>query len=222
VRDARNGAAFLDRVRAETGFETVLLTGAEEAEATVAGVLSDHPSPRPLVVVDVGGGSTELASVRERRVEMSVSLQLGCVRATERWLGEDRIGAPAIEEARAAIHDLLIREAAGIAGTSVVAVAGTAITAAAVDLGVEPGRGSSPHGHVVDARLLDDLIARLAPLTVRERAGVRGIEPERAPVIVGGLIVLVEVLRHLGADAFRVSERDILHGTVLALARAVP
>ena len=223
VRDAANGAAFLERVRDLTGFETDLLTGEEEAALTVAGVLSGRPDqPGPLLIIDVGGGSTELALVASGEPIRTVSINVGCVRATERWLVEGPISQRSIESARDAVRELLVQNAPGFIGRDVVAVAGTAITAAAIDLEIASDDDRATEGHRVSAALLDDLVRRLAPLSLAERERVTGLAPARAPVIVGGLVVLSGVLRHVGATSFAVSIRDILHGTALALARPVP
>ncbi len=223
VRDAANGTAFLERVRQTTGFEAALLSGDQEAIMTVAGVLSGRPGQRGrLLVVDVGGGSTEIALVEDGALLRSVSLPAGCVRATERWLAPGPISADAVARARAELRELIARDAHGLHGDHVVAVAGTAITAAAIDLGITGDDDRPTDRHVVSADLIERLVMTLSPLPLEERQRVLGLAPVRAPVIVGGLIVLAEVLRHVGATSFTVSVRDILHGTALALARPVP
>ena len=221
VRDAANGAAFLARVERERGFRTRLLDGDEEAAATVAGVLIGRNAPPGRVaIVDVGGGSTEVSIAVAGVVDAAVSVAAGCVRTTERWLGDDAVTPAAATAARDALGALFADAvpAAWLPVDGVIAVAGTAITAAAIDLGLEADDPALIHGHVVTAATIRALIERLAPLDLAARRAVPGIEPARAPVIVGGLLVLDRVLDRLGAERFEVSEHDILHGVALLAA----
>jgi exopolyphosphatase/guanosine-5'-triphosphate,3'-diphosphate pyrophosphatase len=217
VRDAANGADFLARLAHETGFPTRLLTGAEEARLTRLGVLIGRPPlPGAVVIIDVGGGSTEV-SVGPGR---AVSLDAGCVRATERWLAEDAV-SPA-QQARAA--DALRRLfAAGVPAAWLpvdrgIAVAGTATTVAALDLGLPAYDAEQIHGHVLTRAAIAAQRERLAPLTADERRAIGAIEPGRAPVIVGGILVLEAALDRLELAEVEVSERDILHGIALLAA----
>ncbi len=217
VRDAANGAAFLRRVEAETGFETRLLPGLAEARLTRLGALADRAAPAALTaLIDVGGGSTEV-SLDDAR---AVSLDVGCVRATERWLDEGTVAPEFAARAAAAIRALLD---AGIPAdwpqvAAGIAVAGTATTLAALDLGLDAYDPARTHGHRLTRAAIARQRARLAPLSLTEREAVGAMEPGRAPVIVGGILVLEAVLERLGLDAVTVSERDILHGIALLTA----
>jgi exopolyphosphatase/guanosine-5'-triphosphate,3'-diphosphate pyrophosphatase len=168
------------------------------------------------VIIDVGGGSTEV-SVGPGR---AVSLDAGCVRATERWLAEDAV-SPA-QQARAA--DALRRLfAAGVPAAWLpvdrgIAVAGTATTVAALDLGLPAYDAEQIHGHVLTRAAIAAQRERLAPLTADERRAIGAIEPGRAPVIVGGILVLEAALDRLELAEVEVSERDILHGIALLAA----
>ena len=222
VRDAANREEFLARVAA-TGFQPRLLSGEEEAQTTFAGVRSRAPgepatSADGTLVIDVGGGSTELVLGDAQGVAWSTSLQAGCVRMTERFLGEDVIPEEAFAASDAAVDELLkvVPDDAVAATRRAVAVAGTATTLAAIANG-----GYSPEA-VHDAQLtraeVGDLQARLAALPLEQRRTVPGLEPARAPVIVGGLAVLGRVLDRFGLREATVSERDILHGAALLAA----
>jgi exopolyphosphatase/guanosine-5'-triphosphate,3'-diphosphate pyrophosphatase len=167
-------------------------------------------------VIDVGGGSTEV-SLDET---LAVSLDLGCVRVTERWLTEGAIPPALIEAAQAAI-DAVVAGAippGWAPATDGVAVAGTATTLAALDLGLDAYDAARIDGHRLTRHAMTRQRIRLAPLTLEERRAVPGIEPGRAPVIVGGILVLEAVVARLGLDAVTVSERDILHGIALLTA----
>jgi exopolyphosphatase / guanosine-5'-triphosphate,3'-diphosphate pyrophosphatase len=199
VRDAENGEAFLGEIEWSYGFTTRLLTGDEEAELTLRGVGALEPGT---LVLDIGGGSTEVQVVGSAVQE---SLDVGCVRMTERF-GED---VPAIREhVRALLPSARPERAVGVAGT--------VTTIAALDLGLTEYEPDRIHRHRISREAVAEQTARLASMTVEERARI--IEPGRAPVIVAGAAILSEVLDFYDLDAIEASERDILHGAALAAA----
>jgi exopolyphosphatase/guanosine-5'-triphosphate,3'-diphosphate pyrophosphatase len=220
VRDAGNGAAFADRVRRDYGLEGRTLTGDEEARLTFLGATAarDRTDPTELLVVDIGGGSTELVLGAGGEVDFHVSTQNGVVRHSERHLHSD---PPTREErealARAVRADLEARVPADVRASArkAVAVAGTATSCAAIDLELDPYDVDRVEGHVLSAARLDELLERLAALPLAERAAVTGLQPSRAPTIVAGVIILVQVLGAFGLDRVEVSERDILWGVAL-------
>jgi exopolyphosphatase/guanosine-5'-triphosphate,3'-diphosphate pyrophosphatase len=154
------------------------------------------------LVVDIGGGSTELQVVGDG---VRVSLDVGCVRLTERF-GED-VGA-----VRAHVRGLL----PAASPSRAVGVAGTVTTIAALDVGLAEYDPERIHGHVIPAQAVEEQTARLAALPLEERA--RLVEPGRAPVIVAGGAILAELLSFYGLEEIEASERDILHGAALAAA----
>ncbi len=199
VRDAENGEAFLGEIEWSYGFTTLLLTGDEEAAMTLRGIGALESGT---LVVDIGGGSTEVQIVG---TDVRESLDVGCVRLTERF-GED------VRAIREHVRGLLPQAETARA----VGVAGTVTTIAALDLGLERYDPERIHGHAISRRAVAEQTARLASLTVEERAQI--VEPGRAPVIVAGAAILAEVLDFYGLDAIEASERDILHGAALAAA----
>ena len=199
VRDAENGEAFLGEMEWSYGFTTRLLSGDEEAELTLRGVGALEAGT---LVLDIGGGSTEVQVVGSAFQE---SLDVGCVRMTERF-GED---VPAIREhVRALLPSARPERAVGVAGT--------VTTIAALDLGLTGYDPDRIHRHRMSRDAVADQTARLASMTVEERARI--IEPGRAPVIVAGAAILSEVLDFYDLAAIEASERDILHGAALAAA----
>jgi exopolyphosphatase/guanosine-5'-triphosphate,3'-diphosphate pyrophosphatase len=199
VRDAENGEAFLGEIEWSYGFSTRLLTGDEEARLTYRGVTAGRSLDAGTLVVDIGGGSTELILP-----DRHTSLDVGSVRMTERF-GEDAdaIGA----YVRSVAPQLDVRAAVGVAGT---------VTAlAALDLGLVDYDPERVHGHVLTAHAIDEQLARLAALPLEERRRLPGLEPERAPVIVAGTAILRELLRRYGLDRIEASEHDLLHGAAL-------
>lgn len=227
VRDADNGEAFLGEIEHGFGFRAVLLEGTHEAEATWAGVTSDpetaaRASSSHGLLVDIGGGSTEIVLTDRGTIVDRHSFQLGSVRITERFLNET--GAPLTSEelsrAREYVRDLLAERFPDPQPVELgIGVAGTATTVSAILLDREIYDPALVHGFSFTARQLDEVVARLAALPLDERREVRGLEPDRAAVIVGGLLVLVEVLAHFGMDSIETSERDILDGIALMAGR---
>jgi exopolyphosphatase / guanosine-5'-triphosphate,3'-diphosphate pyrophosphatase len=207
IRDAENGEAFLGEVEWSYGFTTQLLSGDEEAQMTLRGVGTGEHVAAGTVVLDVGGGSTELIEPEQR-----ISLDIGSVRLTERFLRSDPPTREELDACRAAIRgDLPSLEA-----TRMLGVAGTITTLAALELGAyDPQR---VHGYRLTRAGVEAELARLASLPLAERRELPGMEPERAAVIVGGAAIVAEVLRHAGLGELEVSERDLLTGAALAAA----
>ena len=199
VRDAENGEAFLGEIEWSYGFATRLLTGEEEAALTLRGIGAVEPGT---LVVDIGGGSTELQIVG---TNLRVSLDIGCVRLTERF-GEN------VAAVRKHVRDLLPEARAERA----VGVAGTVTTIAALDLGLDEYGPERIHGHGISSAAANEQLGRLAAMTVEARAEI--IEPGRAPVIVAGAAILAEILAFYALGRIEASERDILHGAALAAA----
>jgi exopolyphosphatase/guanosine-5'-triphosphate,3'-diphosphate pyrophosphatase len=224
VRDASNRDEFLERVAA-SGFEPRLLSGEQEARTTFAGVCSRTPGGEAVsadgtLVVDVGGGSTELVLGSADGVAWSGSLQAGCVRMTERVLGEQVVTQNDLAACCALVAGLLDVVPAGAveATRRAIAVAGTATTLAAILHGSY--EADAVHGARITRTDTRTLELRLAAMTLAERRRVPGLEPARAPVIVAGLVVLGCVLDRFGLAEAIVSERDILHGAALLAAGA--
>ena len=205
VRDAENGEAFLGEVEWSYGFTTRLLSGDEEAELTLRGVGVEDG-----LVVDIGGGSTELIGEG-----LHESIDIGSVRLTERKLRSDPPTERELEWAAASVRELLPD---GPKPQRAVGVAGTITTLAALDLGLEEYDPDRVHGHHLSADGVDRQLHRLAALPLAERREVPALEPERAPVIVAGAVILEEVMAHFGLDEIEASERDILHGIALEAA----
>jgi exopolyphosphatase/guanosine-5'-triphosphate,3'-diphosphate pyrophosphatase len=214
VRDAENGEAFLGEIEWSYGFATRLLTGENEAAMMIDGVTAGRPPLDDVLVVDIGGGSTELVHAVEGDVAVATSLDVGCVRLTERFLGSDPPSRPERAAAGGYVRSLLPQ----LAPASAIGVAGTVTTLATLDLGDADYDPARTHGHRLDLASVEKQLDRLAAMTLDERMAVPGIEPGRAAVIVAGIVVLREVMTTYGLAEIEVSERDILHGAALAAA----
>jgi exopolyphosphatase/guanosine-5'-triphosphate,3'-diphosphate pyrophosphatase len=226
VRDADNGDAFLGEIEHGFGFRAQLLSGDEEASATWAGVTSDPTTAARAavgtgVLVDIGGGSTEILLSDAGAVTDRHSFQLGSVRVTERFLaGQDVLDRESMHAARAAIRsELRTRFPDPRVSDLAIGVAGTATTVSAILLDHETYDPDAVHGFSFTREDVDSIIDRLAALPLTQRRAVRGLEPDRAPVIVGGLLILSEVLEQFQIARIETSERDILDGIALMAGR---
>lgn len=221
ARDARNAADFAARLR-ERGIELSVIPGAREAALSFSGASIDFSGER-LMVVDVGGGSTEVVmGMGGVEPVCAHSFNVGCRRVTEKFLASDPPAPEELARARAWIREQMAswfadqaKEAASL--ERVVAVAGTATTVVSIRERMETYDSSRVHKARVSRQELLEVYERLAALPLSERMQVVGLDPKRAPVMVAGLLILLEVLDFAGIDAFTVSETDILHGITLAV-----
>jgi exopolyphosphatase/guanosine-5'-triphosphate,3'-diphosphate pyrophosphatase len=224
VRDAFNGEAFIAELRERFGLDTRLLTGEEEAHLTYLGATAQRPGDETTLVFDIGGGSTELIVGSGREVAFQTSLQAGTIRHSERHLTGDPPEPHELEEladdVRHVIEEALSAREAGGAQVRAIAVAGTPTSLAAIDQELEPYDPSRVHGHRLGMRTIQHMLSRLASLPLAERLRVPGLHPGRAPTIVAGAVILVQVMRAFSLDEIEVSEQDILHGSALSAAFA--
>ena len=218
VRDASNGTEFADTVRSRYGLEGSTLSGDEEARLSFLGATATRADAGPLLVIDIGGGSTEMIVGAGGAVDFHVSTQVGVVRHSERHLHGDpperselaALAADVRSVIEASVPDAVRRSVRGA-----VAVAGTATQSAAIDLALDPYDSERVEGHTLSAERIGEIRDRLAALPLAERRAVTGLDPERAPTIVAGTVVLLEVLGAFALTSVEVSERDILWGVAL-------
>ena len=215
TRDAKNAGDFHNMVLATLGHPAEVITGEEEAALSFAGAvagLSDHHH-RSYLVVDIGGGSTEFVRGSDR-VERSMSVDVGCVRMTERHLRSD---PPTAEELDAAVLD--ISRAVGTALSYVdgknhhlVGLAGSVTTVAGIALDLPRYDADRIHHSVLTAAAVEEIAARLSAMDHAQRAAIPVMHPGRVDVIVAGALVLREIMRRTGSTEIIVSEHDILDG----------
>lgn len=229
VRDARDRDRFLAPAERALGVPVEVIDGGREAALSFAGAsLAVTRSRPPVAVVDVGGGSTELVigpADGSAVPVAAVSMQLGCVRLTERALGGDPPTSAEVDRARRIVDGVLTAGLADLvhAGADptgvgmLVGVAGTATTLAALHLGLGTYAEDRIHGAVVPADALEDLAVRLCAMDVATRATLGPVQPGRAEVLHGGALVLAAVVARLGVTELVVSESDSLD----ALARGL-
>jgi exopolyphosphatase/guanosine-5'-triphosphate,3'-diphosphate pyrophosphatase len=223
VRDAANGQDFAQTVQHRYGLEPHVLAGEDEARLTFLGATSDRDPDdlTPTLVVDIGGGSTELVIGAGSEITFHVSTQAGVVRQTERHLHHDpptETEQRALADDVARILDEAVPQEQRAAAPRLIAVAGTATSLAAISQELDPYDPEKVHGYVIDRPECERILGRLAAMTLERRRGVVGLDPARAPTIVAGILILLEVLRLVGLDELEVSENDILRGAALGFA----
>jgi exopolyphosphatase/guanosine-5'-triphosphate,3'-diphosphate pyrophosphatase len=224
VRDAANGREFAERVSRDYHLDARVLSGDEEAQLTFLGAMSGRPREEvsePAVVIDIGGGSTEFTIGHDHRAGFHTSLPAGVVRMSERHIHSD---PPAPEELQALareVHEILLDGLPSAERANVrkaIGVAGTATSAASIDQELDPYDPERVHGYRLQLATVELLLARLADMNEAQRREVVGLDPDRAPTIVAGMILLGEAMKAFGLEELEVSDHDILQGGALRLA----
>jgi exopolyphosphatase/guanosine-5'-triphosphate,3'-diphosphate pyrophosphatase len=219
ARDARNRAVFFERVQEAVGSAPELLSGEQEAALAFAGATHGRDAAAgPFVTLDIGGGSTEFA-YGQSAPESSISLNVGCVRMTERFFASDPPSPTELASARDFLHTEFARVDRAVPvrkARTWLGLAGTVTSLAARDAGLTKYDPTVTDGYVLARERVLALHEELCGLPQAERARLL-LEPQRAGVILGGSIVLVEVLRYFDLPQIVVSERDILDGLVASI-----
>ena len=208
VRDAANGPAFAERVTQALGFAPRTLSGDEEARLTYEG--ATHGRTGEFVVIDIGGGSTELVTSTAH-----VSTQIGVVRHSERHLHSDPPTAAELENLTRDVRETLMAHVPvrmQEIPVDPIAVAGTPTQCAAIDLGLDEYDPDRVEGHILTVSRLRAMLAETAALPLAQRSAIPGLDPARAPVIIAGIAILLEVVNCLGLERVEASEHDILWG----------
>jgi exopolyphosphatase/guanosine-5'-triphosphate,3'-diphosphate pyrophosphatase len=225
VRDAENGSDFRQLLHDRFALDVQIIPGEEEARLTFLGATAARPAGEgPLVVIDIGGGSTEyVVGLAGEDPAFRVSTQAGSVRQTERHLHEDPPSDEDLATLRASVRSTIAAAIPPDVRTQVaagVAVAGTATSLAAIDQQLEPYDPDKVNGYALRAEAVERMLAELARIPLDERRRVPGLHPDRAPTIVAGAAILLESILLFGLDSVEVSEADILHGAALDAAGA--
>jgi exopolyphosphatase/guanosine-5'-triphosphate,3'-diphosphate pyrophosphatase len=215
ARDAANRESFFDAAEAILGARPELLSGEEEGRLAYLGATAElAPDDGPYLVFDIGGGSTEFAVA-----DGVLSIDTGAVRLTEQWLHSDPPTAEelsmAVSVVRAHLEDVTRELPAAKQARTVLGLAGTVTSVAAVELGFY--ERDAVHHFELTRAAAEDVFRTLATETLADRRENPGLQPERADVIVGGCCILVAIMRHLELDAVVVSETDLLDGLVRSI-----
>lgn len=220
VRDAADRERFFLGVRDRTGVDAEVLSGEQEGAAAFLGATGQLGAElAPFLVLDIGGGSTEFI-LGTRAPEAMTSRQLGCVRLTERTLAGDPPSPAEVALARAVVDAELDAVESAVRprrAATLVGVAGTVTTIAALHLGLRAYLPDRIHGTRVPAAAVSALTTRLLAMTAAERAALGPMAPGREDVIHGGALILERVVGRFGFAEVLVSEADILDGLALSL-----
>jgi exopolyphosphatase/guanosine-5'-triphosphate,3'-diphosphate pyrophosphatase len=220
VRDSANGDEFLATLRERFGIEARTLSGDEEARLTFLGATAARSGGATTLVIDIGGGSTELVIGRPgAEPDFHHSTQAGSVRQSERHLHDDPPAAGQLDALRREVREIVDAAVPRELRASVevgVAVAGTATQLASVELGLEPYDPTRVDGYRLELPACARLLDRLGALPLAERREVRGLHPDRAPTIVAGAAIMLEAASAFGLDAVEIAVADILHGAALS------
>jgi exopolyphosphatase/guanosine-5'-triphosphate,3'-diphosphate pyrophosphatase len=223
LREARNSSDFISDAKETAGLEIEVISGEKEAALTELGVLSGFNKTGPVVIVDMGGGSTELIYTDAGGKTGHITEPIGVVKLLEDHIKSDPPSEPELQavrrEADRVFSDLkgMLQNATG-SKASLIGTAGTASTLAAIDLGLERYDPDRIHGNKIGLQTLLGLLAMLKDLPLGERAKVRGLEPGRADLIIPGIILTISLMETLGFDHITISERGLLEGIVLDMA----
>ncbi len=224
ARDASNGDEFLRAAGEMTGVTPELLEGTEEARLSMAGAVSDlDPKGGPFLILDIGGGSTELVtgSGPDDPMLAAVSMQIGCVRVTERFLRSDPPSPEELGRAESAVAELLDTTIADeprlLTARQLVGLAGTVTTLASLQMGLDDYDRDRIHHSVLTADEVHLWYGTLAAEVTQARLDRAGMVEGREDVIVGGALILDQVMSRFGFGDCLVSEADILDGMVAGL-----
>jgi exopolyphosphatase/guanosine-5'-triphosphate,3'-diphosphate pyrophosphatase len=219
-RDVTNRESFSAGIKTILGVEPEVIAGDEEAELSYRGALSGLDVKGPVLVADIGGGSTEFVTALANGSLVSRSVNIGCVRMTERHLHSD---PPTQQEITSTVSDIdnqiedIKRTVPINSETIFIGLAGSVTTVAAMALGLSEYDSDVIHGSIVSLEQVDSVTDELLHMTHKERANLGFMHPGRADIIGGGALVLRESMRLLGFDEVLVSEKDLLDGVVLSL-----
>lgn len=218
-RDASNGFEFTRRAEEALGAPVEVITGEAEAALSFAGAVWGLDVGSPRLVIDPGGGSTEFVLGEEAPTRV-LSVDMGSVRLTDRLLPERPATAGSVERARREVDRLFAGVDRASDGTSAIGVAGTFTSLSAIHLGLEAYDRDVVHRSELPLAAIEDIVVRLARLTVEETAAIPSLDPARAPVILAGAVIAAGAVARVGTGLVTVSETDLLEGIVLGLSES--
>lgn len=217
LRDARNQKDFLDFIRKRLDMEIRVLSGKEEAELTYRGAVSgfvEKGKERHFAVLDIGGGSTELTSGINEQVLNAASFDIGSVRLTERYLKSSPPVSDGLDAAREKIRHHLASLPRLQPGTELVGVAGTLTTLAAMDLSLKSYDREKVDGHSLTLTTVERIFDLLKSKSLEEIKSIPQILPQRADILLAGVLILHEVMKHVHLEKVTASDRGLRYGLI--------
>ena len=214
MREASNGGAFVERVREELGISIRTISGREEAYYTYLSVVHDgFPGMDRFIVVDIGGGSTEIIAGNRAGFEDFVSLPVGSVKLTEMFIRSDPPRKQEIEDLIGHLKKTITTPFDG-KGRRIIGTAGTVTNLAGIILGLNSYDKERVHGLHVGIKEIDGTIAGMKGLTVSERSTMKGMEPGREDILFQGIILMREIMGYFGAEELVVSANGVRYGVL--------
>ncbi|MGI5997871.1 MAG: Ppx/GppA family phosphatase, partial [Lutispora sp.] len=217
IRDAANKDLFLERVKDETGLDIMVLNGEEEAEVGMLGASYGFEDEN-LLVIDVGGGSTELVLGSEDKILYSTSINAGAVRMTEKYVKSNPIQQSDIQELEKSLETLFsdaLNQLKEKKIDKVLAIGGTATTAASIFHKARVYDWELIHNTILNKTFLDNLFETLKSMPLKERYNIKGLQKERADIIPAGIFIILYVLEKLNKEQVIISENDNLEGIII-------
>ena len=238
LRQASNSDWFLSDIYKKLGINIEIISGEEEAKLSLYGVIRELDinlirsaisedskdsinKNKNILVIDIGGGSTEfILSTLEGQIISIESLNIGCVNLTEKFIGPDKPELDKLHNMEIFIRNKIkdvIEKIKENKFLFIIGLAGTVTTIAAIDLKLVKYNRDKIHYHILSLKTINQIYANLCDLDLEERKDVVGLEPERADIIIGGISILLEIMRSLGEEKIIVSENDILDGIIYTM-----
>ena len=218
LRDASNGEAFAAAARSQAGVDVRIISGKEEAELGINGVMSLlEDSLDPVLVIDIGGGSTELILGSKTNIDYSISVDAGAVRMTEQFITGNPICSDEITNLKNKLDQLFKEPLDYLAGKKIdriIAIGGTATTTAAIYHSLDIYKPEIVHNTIMDIKFIESTFKSLKAMSLQERYQVKGLQKERADVIPAGLYIMQHIIEGLSKEKLTVSENDNLEGVV--------
>jgi exopolyphosphatase/guanosine-5'-triphosphate,3'-diphosphate pyrophosphatase len=217
LRDAKNRQEFIDFMKEKLALEIQILSGTEEAELTYLGAISEYmqSDSENYTVLDIGGGSTEIVSGSGAHVTSSASMDIGSVRLTERILKNNPPDRAAMDHAVQIVRDQLNTIGPLSPATTIIGVAGTLTTLAALDLRIAEFDKNIVNRHILTTETIDKIFHELRPMTLDQLRSYPQIHPSRADILLAGIIILREILRKMNASKITVSDRGLRYGIAI-------
>lgn len=223
LREAKNSEEFLEMVLSETGIKINVISGIEEARLTAKGVLHDMPKSSSSLILDIGGGSTEWILCKDSAIIMTKTIPTGVVKLFEKYIKSDPPSNQDIAELEKEIETVVLPIKSEIEKsinkkTSFIGTAGTITTFASMDIGLSEYDHEKVQNYIIPVQRLEDLSIKLISLPLNKRQKLKGLEPERADLIIPGIVFTIKVIRILGFENIIVSDDGLLEGILLSLA----
>jgi len=216
LREAKNSGEFIRRLQARTGLKLEIISGQKEAELGLKGALIDLKLSQPkIILLDIGGGSTEVTLARRQRIVKSTSLNLGAVRLTEQFFQNNTVTEPGLE----ALLEKLRKSWRNLADwnledSQLVGIGGTITTLGALDLNLKRYNLKKVHGHILSTVKVKDFLLHLSNLTLSKRKKLLHLDPARADIIVAGVAILFSFMENFHFSRIRVSDKGVRWGLI--------